>query len=314
MYSSDIAQKAISDNLVSVRKEEYINEKENFNKLDTHLILKSYFNDDYLYITNDDDYLYITNDDDDYLYITNYNNNYSNEQKVLDEIDENKLKQILFSTKDEINSFINNDNLLFKAVINGDVNQLKLFLDCGLNPNVKNKQGQTLIVFALLIKRLKIVELFLQYNVDIFIPDNNGLMFLDYCDLTKMEDIKMLLLTNYNLSVRSHHKSLPHITSLEMAYDMIDHSSEKERKTSIKNLINHFINNRAELADLFHKCNNIEVIKNLFNNNICIDIFYSPYLHLLLLVKKIYSNYLLIMKFIFMMFIIKILYLIQILI
>ena len=165
--------------------------------------------------------------------------------------------------------------MFHKAVIRGNINLIILFLELGLDPNVKNKQGYTLISLALFSERFDIVEIFLRYKVNIFIPDNNGLMFLDYYDFKDLFTIKNLLLKNYKLSLRSHHNNLYSIHSLEMAINTIDYSSEIKYKTSLKNVINHFIKMGWFLKSLIKGCNDIEVIKNLLKNNICIDIFYS---------------------------------------
>lgn len=57
---------------------------------------------------------------------------------------------------------------------------VKLFIENGVNVNVKNYNGVMVLIYVMMFIKIFILKLFLEYNVDIFIKDDSGKIVLDY--------------------------------------------------------------------------------------------------------------------------------------
>ena len=76
-----------------------------------------------------------------------------------------------------VNAFDSNGvNLLTYAVMSADFNMVKLLIDKGANPNLKNKTktGSTPLMMSSGYKSTKIAKYLIKNNADVDIPDNNG--------------------------------------------------------------------------------------------------------------------------------------------
>ncbi len=65
-------------------------------------------------------------------------------------------------------------NALHYAVDNEKVNAVRVLLENGADPNLKDKDGLTTLHYAVLVENRKIIELLLEKNADVDAKDNEG--------------------------------------------------------------------------------------------------------------------------------------------
>jgi ankyrin repeat protein len=89
---------------------------------------------------------------------------------------------------------VNTDSLFFAAGF-GDLAEVKrLVVGCGVNPNIKDKDGNTPLHYAAREGRLKVVELLLEHGADPNIQDKDGWTPLHYAAWKRRLKVVELLL------------------------------------------------------------------------------------------------------------------------
>ena len=89
------------------------------------------------------------------------------------------------------------------AIINNNIGTLKIFLDHGLDVNLCDPNGKTLLMYASENGRVGIVKLLVEYGADIFITySERNLMAMYFADLNNYDEIVQLFLDNgYNPNI-----------------------------------------------------------------------------------------------------------------
>lgn len=104
------------------------------------------------------------------------------------------MHKLLISIKEVVRSLLikSTTSDLFSAISNTDIHRIRSILDEGTEINVINEEGITPFMYAVLTKRLDIVELLIQYGADIDTCNNEGYTSLFY-STTSNELLRLLL-------------------------------------------------------------------------------------------------------------------------
>ena len=147
----------------------------------------------------------------------------------------------------------------------GDTQKIRELIDNGLNINseqLRDKNGKTLLMVAVLLERTDIVELLLERGAKVNIQDNNGLTALMYSENTEIA--KMLLSYGADIHIRDAERqtALMQLENTEIAQMLIDNGAiidaqDQEDQTAL------FINVRE---------NNIDMVKLLLDNGADVSI------------------------------------------
>jgi len=100
---------------------------------------------------------------------------------------------------------------LFSAAATGDLDEVKrLVLDCGVDPNVKDKVGETPLHYAAERGHLDVVKLLLEHGADPNVQDNDGWTPLHYAAKKCHVDVARVLLDHgADLTIRDNKGRIP---------------------------------------------------------------------------------------------------------
>ena len=104
----------------------------------------------------------------------------------------------------KINSNLSEDNILIEAIIQGDIDRIRLLLNNGADVNAKYEHGQTPLMWASKEGRADIVKLLLEKGADVNAKDRFNQTSLMYASKYAFTDIvKLLLEKGANVDIKN---------------------------------------------------------------------------------------------------------------
>lgn len=95
---------------------------------------------------------------------------------------------------------------IFNVIYYADIEKLKTLLNYGLNPNIKNEEGNTLLIKSCENGNHSLAEILLDHNADPYIRNNDD---LDVFDISRLyEDTQMLNLLENHAATKAKKLSL----------------------------------------------------------------------------------------------------------
>lgn len=133
--------------------------------------------------------------------------------------------------------FRETDCLLHFAIGNNDIETVRLFLDCGVDVNIKNRLEDTALIHAVLHDRLEIVKLLISKGADVNLQDSEGNSPLHHTALRCEKLAELLLASGAILNAKNNVEDTPlHVAvkqgDVKLAKIFLDHGADLKVKNN----------------------------------------------------------------------------------
>lgn len=161
------------------------------------------------------------------------------------------------------------EDSFFNKVQEGDVLAVKLFLQAGMDPNLKNKFGLTPLIVAARAGRLKVLKLLVDNGADLHIKLENGNDALDLATDRGHKDVEQFLIK----------KGLTPTYDINAMFKQIELFNEYKRKgidppandvIQFNNKYNNYIKQSVRIHHLMYS-GSVDAIKSLIDQGIMIN-------------------------------------------